>query len=909
MKFKTFALCAIAAAITGCGTDSDNNPNTLGSIALSGTPTSGETLSAAVNDPDGISGTITYYWYADGQAIENENTSTLTLTDEQIGSPITVQALYTDDGNTNESHISDPTADVSAIAFPASVAISGDALVGSTLNATVADQNGIENATIVYAWFADDTVIDDEVSAELTLSDNEFGTIITVNATFEDDRGFSESVTSSGTNTVSRVNSAGTVVIQGTPTVGNTLTTEITDPDGVSGTVAYQWYADDNPISGATSDEYVVDASIVGSVITVELTYVDDNNFDENYVSTPTITVTNVAVDQAGRIDIIGTSPYLTSATLTAEITDNNGVDESNVVYTWSADGVVIANASSKTFTPTSQAGSIISVSASYTDNDAFTDTVTDSLDTLVYTQVVSDTAALESAVGGLADGDVLGLNTNVYSPGAAIELTSAITLRAIEGQTPTISGDACIHVADGVDGAAVTGLTFTDIDTLSGSSCDSGEEAVIYSEGDNFVFSQNTMDGEQAVLNYPDDAYHWLVIKGNGALIERNTFTDRTVAAEGSVIKLASSGSDHVIQYNLFSNSNNPNYDNSSLLLLNLGSTTGSDAADMANFTVQYNLIDNVRTGRRLMRVQTSGATIKGNTIVDASGGISLEDGGFNTVSDNVIIRTTDLLTAVGKEPSDDRPSGVLVTPLGHTVNNNYIAGLRSGNKEAGGIVFTPNPFSQADGGVPYAGNQAVLDGTGDLTLTVTNNTVLNSLQPIVFSTEIGSKVSVGDCDELTADNHPQLFALTKNFFVIDFDANVIANGFNENASTEGFYLNADGGFSDHSFEYDCDLINHTESALTNNFGFSDSYMSGDTSDDWVDIRNIDGNGEFDTDGAIDQNPAENGKEVPEFITAANTLIETDPAGAQAAAGAKGLHYIQASEVGVGSTWVASDE
>ena len=64
MKFKTFALCAIAAAITGCGTDSDNNPNTLGSIALSGTPTSGETLSAAVNDPDGISGTITYYWYA-----------------------------------------------------------------------------------------------------------------------------------------------------------------------------------------------------------------------------------------------------------------------------------------------------------------------------------------------------------------------------------------------------------------------------------------------------------------------------------------------------------------------------------------------------------------------------------------------------------------------------------------------------------------------------------------------------------------------------------------------------------------------------------------------------------------------------------------------------------------------------
>ena len=49
------------------------------------------------------------------------------------------------------------------------------------------------------------------------------------------------------------------------------------------------------------------------------------------------------------------------------------------------------------------------------------------------------------------------------------------------------------------------------------------------------------------------------------------------------------------------------------------------------------------------------------------------------------------------------------LVTPLRYTVVNNYIAGIRSGNK-AGGIVFTANPFSQADGGVPNAGNQAVL-------------------------------------------------------------------------------------------------------------------------------------------------------------------------------------------------------
>lgn len=907
MKLKTFALCAIAAAITGCNTDSNNNPNTLGSISLSGTAISGEVLSATVSDPDGISGNINYYWYADGVAITDANSSTFTLTDDQIGSPITVQAMYTDDGGINESHISDATDDVSAIAFPASITVTGDALVGSTLTATVADENGIasatENGTIIYAWFADGTQIEDEVSSELTLTEAEFGTVITVTATFVDDRGFDESATSQGTDPVSRTNSEGSVAIQGTPTVGNTLTTEISDTDGVSGSVTYQWLADGTPISGADQSSYIVDVSLVGMVISVQVSYVDDNGFEEEFVSAPTIPVTNVAVDQQGSIEILGTAPYLASATLTAEITDNNGVDEANVVYTWSADGAEIAGSNSKTFTPSNYAGSIISVSASYTDNDNFSDTVSDALDTLVYSTVVSDATSLINAVNsGLADGDVVGLNTNVYANVDEILLTSAVTLRPIEGESPTITGETCIHIADTVDGAMITGLTFSSIDTKAGSVCESEEDAIIYSEGSNFVFSHNLMSGDEADLN--QSSMQWLMVKGTGAIIERNTFSGRNNAEQGSIIKLASSGADHVIQYNLFSDSDNPNFDDSSLLLLNLGSTTGSDAADSSNFTVQYNLVDNFVTGRRLMRVQTSGASIHGNTIINPNGGISLEDGGFNSVTNNIIVRTTDIAS------SSDRPSGVLITPMGHTVSNNYIAGIRSTNKEAGGIVFTANPFSQADGGVPNAGNQAVLDGTGDLTLTVENNTVLNSIQPIVFSTEIGSRAPVGDCDELTADNSPVLYGLTKNFFVINFDANLIANGLNDDALAQGLFLPFDASSSDHSFEYDCDLINHTDSFFSNNFGFSDSYASGDVEDEsWVDIRQMNGNGDFDSDGAVDQNPAENGKEAPEFITATNTLTETDPNGAQAVAGAKGLHYIQASEVGVGSTWVASDE
>ncbi len=903
MKLKTFALCAIAAAMTGCNVESDNNTNTRGSISLTGTPTVGETLNATVNDADGISGNITYVWYADGDSIAGATASSFTLTDDQIGLPITVQALYTDDGGINESHITQATVDVAAIAFPSSVSITGDALIGSTLTAEVSDANGIANATITYAWFADGQQIDGQTQATLELAEDQFGKVITVTASFEDDRGFDESATSAATASVARVNSEGTVAIQGTPTVGNTLTAEIADSDGATGSISYQWLADNVAVSGATSNTYVVDVSLVGTMITVQVTYTDDNGFAEDNISAPTIAVTNVAVDEAGSIEIVGTVPYLSSAMLTAQITDNNGVDEANVVYTWSADDVEIANSNSRTFTPSNHAGAIISVSATYTDNDNFSATVEDSLDTLVYTQVVSDSAELLNAVnGGLADGDVVGLNSNNYTDMDAVLLTSAVTLRAVEAQTPVITGETCIHIAGTVDGAMVTGLTFKDIDTKSGSFCEDEEEAIVYSEGDNFVFSHNTMDGDEVSLN--ESTNHWMVIKGSGALIERNTFSGRVNAEKGSVIKMSSSGSDHIVQYNLFSDSNNPNFDDSSLLLLNVGSTTGTDAADNANFKIQYNRIDNFATGRRLMRVQTSGATIHANTIINPNGGISLEDGGFNTVTNNIIIRMTDIAN------TSDRPSGVLITPLGHTVSKNYIAGIRSTNKEAGGIVFTANPFSQADGGVPNSGNQAVLDGTGDLTLTVANNTVLNSIQPIVFSTEIGSRAPVGDCDELTAANSPVLFGLTKNFFVIDFDANLIANGLNDNATAQGLFLPFDASSSDHSFEYDCDLINHTESMFSNNFGFSDSYASGDVEDEsWVDIRNINGNGEFDSDGAIDQDPAGNGKEVPEFITATNTLTETDPNGAQSIAGAKGLHFIQASEVGVGSTWVAQDD
>lgn len=900
MNLRNFALCAVAVAIMGCDSSADNNNNKMGTIALAGTALSGEGLSVTVSDPDGISGEVAYFWYADGQVIAGANSASFTLTDEQIGKRVSAQAKYIDDGGINESYVTDPSDAVAAVAFAAELAISGDALIGSTLTANVSDENGFDPATVLYQWQADGSDIENAVLSTFELTEQQFGSAITVMATFEDNRGFSESVTSSATAPVARVNEQGSVTIVGSPTIGNVLTAEVDDADGIANSISYQWFADGEMITDATQSTLTVDSSQLGKVFTVQVNYTDDNGFTEENLSEATIPASEAAVDQAGSIEIMGVVPYLATAELTAQVIDNNGVEQSNVVYSWSADGVVVENTNSGTFTPSDYAGAIISVSATYTDNDGFAGQATTSLDSLIYSQVVSDKAGLSNALAAPADGTVIGLNSGLYADLDAVMLSSAVTIRAVEEQTPVITGDACFNIASTVDGAQIVGLTFKDLDTLAGSYCDTEEQAIIYSEGDNFVFSHNIMDGDQASLN--NETYHWLVVKGNSAVIERNTFSKRNNAVKGSVVKLASSGTAHTVQYNLFSDSQDNSSFDSSLLVLNVGSTTGTDAAQSNDFKVQYNRIENFVSGRRVMRVQTSGATIKGNTIVNPNGAISLEDGGFNTVSDNIIIRETNL----GAD-SGDRPGGVLITPLGHTVTNNYIAGTRADGKETGGIVFTANPFSQADGGIPNGGNQSLLDGAGDLTLTVNNNTVLNSVQPIVFSTEIGSRAPVSDCDELTPDNAPVLYGLTKNFFKINFDGNLIANGLNDDAQTQGLFLPFDASSSDHSFEYDCDLIDHSVSILSNNFGFSDSYASGDVEDEfWVDIRKLNGNGEFDADGALDQNPAENSKEVPEFITAQNGLIETDPAGAQAVAGAKGLYYIKASDVGAGSTWQA---
>lgn len=75
------------------------------------------------------------------------------------------------------------------------------------------------------------------------------------------------------------VNVKAVVTIQGTLELGGTLTSTITDPNGVSSEVTYQWF-DGTNIIGFT-DTYVIKEVDLGKSVSLTVTFTDNDGFDE----------------------------------------------------------------------------------------------------------------------------------------------------------------------------------------------------------------------------------------------------------------------------------------------------------------------------------------------------------------------------------------------------------------------------------------------------------------------------------------------------------------------------------------------------------------------------------------------------------------------------------------------------
>ena len=182
------------------------------------------------------------------------------------------------------------------------VHITGVAQVGKTLTAdssNLSERYGVQVTSMTYRWLANGARVPGANARTYKPDDGKQGKRISVMATYTDDRGNEDTVTSGPTEPLAardRIRRAtGLPVISGRALVGHTLTADkslIIDANGLENAVFYYfWEADDESIPGATGTTYTPVAADVGKVITVIVAYVDDAGHAQNMTSPATLPV------------------------------------------------------------------------------------------------------------------------------------------------------------------------------------------------------------------------------------------------------------------------------------------------------------------------------------------------------------------------------------------------------------------------------------------------------------------------------------------------------------------------------------------------------------------------------------------------------------------------------------------
>lgn len=647
--------------------------------------------------------------------------------------------------------------------------------------------------------------------------------------------------------------SDGTVAISGEATVTQTLHANVNDEDGVPSSVNYQWFADDVEISGANEASYTVMPDDSGKAITVSASYTDNGGFNESISSEAYGPVAPRPDNVDGEVSVSGT--YLIGETLTASVSDANGVDSDSVSYQWQLNGMDLADETAETLVLTTDlTGQDIGVIVSYTDAYFYDESIVSDNGRPV-TVIVNDRTELADAIDNGRAGDWIGLADGNYADMPELNIDNSVTLTFAHGSSAIISGATCLRMS--ANESALVGLTFDAIDMIAGSSCDSNGDSSVYVDADSVFIRENNFIGE--VAEPSSSTYNWISMKDAYATVERNVFANKNTDRKGAAVSIYNNSSNadqygHVIQYNLFKDFLGSN--ESSAYAIQVGRSTGTSANFEGAHVVRYNRFDNVQTKQRIIKVQSSRNYIYSNTFEDSIGNISLENGERNTVSNNIILPTGE------DDASND--GGVSFTPYGHIISNNYIAGLRTTSSQRGGLITNSERFDDS-------GNLA-LDVSA---VSVSNNTIINSRQPLNFS--------ANDCVAGT--------------FVVNFDSNLIANG--EDPTVD---ITTDTG-TDYGFE----------GRLTNGTGrdaiIDGCQLSADSSanNERYYSRDIDKNGTFSF--PLGENNLSGSESEADIIAANFGLFEGAGNDTGFGADTRKLIYLTNEDVGPGSTYSAPSQ
>ena len=349
-----------ATATTSTPVTALNNP---ASVAVYGDVRVGERLTAVIADANGVPSDVTYQWLADGTEVGNTSSYTPTETDK--GKRLSVQVSFTDNDGFTEDVLS-TTEPVKALNKPASVVINGIAKVGETLTATITDDNGV-SSNIIYRWMVDGTLV--ATASRYRLAEADKGKAVTLRVIFTDNDGFEENVTSEPTAPVKALNKVASVAIVGITRVGETLMPVVTDANGISSDISYQWRA--NGVEIGTQDRYTLTEADKGKTVNLQVIFIDNDGFEENVTSEPTAPIQ--ALNKPASVTINGVVKV--GETLTATISDANGVS-SSVSHQWLVNKSYVGMSASYTLTERDKGGRV-SLRVMFVDGEGFNESVT----------------------------------------------------------------------------------------------------------------------------------------------------------------------------------------------------------------------------------------------------------------------------------------------------------------------------------------------------------------------------------------------------------------------------------------------------------------------------------------------------------------------------------------------------
>ncbi len=331
--------------------------------AITGTPRVDAPLTADAGSWSPGAG-YAYQWIAGSTAVPGATDDTFTPGAAQVGEPISVRVTASRAGYATKSATSAKTASVAKGSFSSAQApaITGKSEVGRTLTVSPGTWQPGTGNTYSYRWLADGKPISGATSTTLQVGPDLVGKRISVRVTVTRPGYAGATKTTSTTPEVAR----GTFLITtppsatGTPQVGVEMRGHRGDWSP-AGQFAYQWSADGQPITGATSLRFTPTAVQVGKKLSLAVT-----GQSPGY-NTATRVWTAAAPVEPGTIHR-DAAPKVTGGRMVGDTlrADAGTWSPSSVTlsYQWRADGAPIAGAAdSATYRLTGQdAGHRISV-------------------------------------------------------------------------------------------------------------------------------------------------------------------------------------------------------------------------------------------------------------------------------------------------------------------------------------------------------------------------------------------------------------------------------------------------------------------------------------------------------------------------------------------------------------------